>query len=147
MGHQSEDVATTTTNASNVIASAVRIRFRRNISFRIALVKTYLDQAMAAILSSNRLAAALLAAAVTRSSTFDHMKRLLPFIIILLVLGVAVVSAYYLKRSASASVRTNGRRADNSSNHSTGAVRLNRVFGDQPMRRYLEEFGDFECPP
>jgi hypothetical protein len=83
------------------------------------------------------------------------MKRLLPFIIILLVLGVAVVSAYYLKRSASdvhpVTPTTNGVATTTSPiTASTGAVpgaEPAHTLGPVNAPAHLEEFGDFECPP
>jgi hypothetical protein len=69
------------------------------------------------------------------------MKRLLPFIIILLVLGVAVVSAYYLKRSATDVHRLHplptepGRRLPQSPLLQVRYQVLNpRIRWDQPMR-------------
>ena len=83
------------------------------------------------------------------------MKRLLPFIIILLVLGVAVVSAYYLKRSATevhpVTPTTNGAgQMTPPITASTGAVpgaEPAHTLGPANAPAHLEEFGDFECPP
>jgi protein-disulfide isomerase len=84
-----------------------------------------------------------------------HMKRILPFIIILLVLGVAVGSAYYLKRSATevqpVAPTTNGvARTTAPITASTGAVpgaEPAHALGPASATVHLEEFGDFECPP
>jgi protein-disulfide isomerase len=81
------------------------------------------------------------------------MKRTLPFIIILLVLGVALGSAWYLTRSASNSSTSAGTAAT-----PTGPaqpVALKGVPGAEPAHTLgppnapaqIEEFGDFQCPP
>ena len=87
------------------------------------------------------------------------MKRTLPFIIILVVLGVALGSAWYLTRSIPASP-TIGSQSPSPSSESQAlpAQRPPVVQGipgaDPPHVRgsatapaRLEEFGDFECPP
>ncbi len=80
------------------------------------------------------------------------MKRILPFIIILLVLGVALGSAWYLKRSATEprSVTKSPAPASPIANASTGVVpgaEPAHTLGPANAPAQLEEFGDFECPP
>jgi len=93
------------------------------------------------------------------------MKRLLPFIIILVVLGVALCSAWYLTRSIPASTTVVGsqpgspspQRAQTAgSQAAAGQAVANpgapgaepaHVLGPATAPAHLEEFGDFECPP
>jgi protein-disulfide isomerase len=86
------------------------------------------------------------------------MKRLLPFLIILAVLGVALGSAWYLRRAASRPDGVETGRLGNAPlpNNSTGpnAPALTAPGADPPHTKgaasasvTLEEFGDFECPP
>src|SRR5437867_4157583 len=83
------------------------------------------------------------------------MKRILPFIIILLVLGVALGYTWYLKRATTdihpISINVNSTAPTNSPQ----AVSTAGVPGAEPAHTlesanapvHLEEFGDFECPP
>src|SRR5215217_4884040 len=96
------------------------------------------------------------------------MKRLLPFIIILAVLGIALVSAWYLTRSipasstavgsqqpAPSSSPTSGSQAPGSQapapqpvgNRGVPGAEPAHVLGPPTAPAHIEEFGDFECPP
>ncbi|HEV8430839.1 MAG TPA: thioredoxin domain-containing protein [Pyrinomonadaceae bacterium] len=88
------------------------------------------------------------------------MKRILPFIIILVVLGVALTSAWYLTRSIPASPVTSGGQPSPTAPSSQASPAeqqpvANGVPGAEPPHVLgsataplrLEEFGDFECPP
>ena len=85
------------------------------------------------------------------------MKRLLPFIIILAVLGVAVGSALYMTRSKPATTNppANPGPQSTASNAPTPAPVRTSVPGADPPHTLgpanaavkIEEFGDFECPP
>ena len=93
------------------------------------------------------------------------MKRLLPFIIIVVVLGVALCSAWYLTRSIPSSTTAVGRQsvppasqgAQSPAAHApatlpvanagTPGAEPAHVLGPATAPAHLEEFGDFECPP
>ena len=82
------------------------------------------------------------------------MKRILPFLIILSVLGVALGSAWYLKRS-SANQQAIASAPSSAPAGSTKPAAALTAPGAQPPHSIgsvnapatIEEFGDFECPP
>jgi protein-disulfide isomerase len=86
------------------------------------------------------------------------MKRLLPFIIILAVLGVALGSAWYLSRPKVIPTTPNSTAPASGSNSATAPAQpapLIGVPGAEPPHTlgspnalvHIEEFGDFQCPP
>src|SRR5689334_22156971 len=87
------------------------------------------------------------------------MKRIIPFIIILVVLGLALGSAWYLTRSTPATPAVAGQPpAQTSPGSQASPVQqpvVTGVPGAEPAHTlgptsapvHIEEFGDFECPP
>jgi len=84
------------------------------------------------------------------------MKRLLPFIIILIVLGAAVGSAMYFTRTTPGSSATrNNAPATSATASNAQPAPVTGVAGADPPHTLgspnaparLEEFGDFQCPP
>lgn len=87
------------------------------------------------------------------------MKRILPFIIILAVLGVALGGAWYMTRTHPSSSSSSGSQTTPSAPGSqvkpTPVAVRTGVPGAEPPHTMgppnapvrLEEFGDFECPP
>ena len=88
------------------------------------------------------------------------MKRILPFIIILVVLGLALGSAWYLTRTVPATPTVVGQQSPSPGTPASPAQQPQQpvvagVPGAEPAHTHgpanapvhIEEFGDFECPP
>jgi len=90
------------------------------------------------------------------------MKRILPFIIILVVLGLALGSAWYLTRtmpatptaagsspppSPSGSQASTGQQQTPPPNPGIPGAEPAHTLGPTTAPVHIEEFGDFECPP
>jgi len=87
------------------------------------------------------------------------MKRILPFIIILVVLGLALGSAWYLTRTIPATPTAAGSPPPSPSGSQVAQVQQPGanpgIPGAEPAHTlgptnapvHIEEFGDFECPP
>jgi len=83
------------------------------------------------------------------------MKRTLPFIIILVVLGAAVGSALYFTRSTPGSSNPSPATASAAPSATPPSPVLTGVPGSDPPHMLgspnaparLEEFGDYQCPP
>ena len=83
------------------------------------------------------------------------MKRLLPFLIILSVLGVALGSAWYMRRAANAPATVGAGNSSPVPGSSRPVPSTIIAPGAEPPHTKgpptasvtLEEFGDFECPP
>lgn len=87
------------------------------------------------------------------------MKRILPFIIILAVLGLALGSAWYLTRSIPTTTTAVGQATPQASGAQASPAQQQPanpgIPGAEPAHTHgpasaplhLEEFGDFECPP
>lgn len=84
------------------------------------------------------------------------MKRTLPFVIIAVVLGAGLLTAWYLQRStaetpapalASPTVATTASPAEGNPTQPEPGAEPSHAQGNAKAPVTLEEFGDFQCPP
>src|SRR5918993_5091429 len=89
------------------------------------------------------------------------MKRILPFLLILAVLGVALGSAWYLTRTipastppasnpaptSGASTGLQGATSQPVANRGAQGAEPAHTLGPANAPAQIEEFGDFQCPP
>lgn len=79
------------------------------------------------------------------------MKRILPFVIIVVVLAAGLLTARYLQRAASETPAPTpipgASPVATAANPGEAGAEPAHALGDAKARVTLEEFGDFECPP